>query len=230
MKKIGMLISTFFLVSLFALTFSTIVQYEPTAEQMNPESRVRIFESPINIYNNDDLNSTSSSGNGTAGFPWIIENKSIDIGGASDEGILISGTTDYFILRNCTILNGGSSSDGIKLLGVINGIIRNNTIKNSSTGINIQNCLAVQLSDNIIQNITQGPGIYLVRSNDTLISDNKISNTKHGMYIYQTRNNRLFHNVITETNNNGIYLATTQNSNNYTISYNTITNCDVGIP
>ena len=134
MKKKNLLIITFVLVSIFAVTSANVVQDEPTTVLPNPETNVRIFDSPINIYDNDDLNATASSGNGTAGNPWIIENKSIDVGGATDDGILITMTTDYFILQNCTILNVGSSgSAGIKLLNVLNGIIRNNTIQ-STTG------------------------------------------------------------------------------------------------
>ncbi len=213
------------------VTFSSVVPNKATTVQMNPEANVRISDSIIKIYDNDDLNATASSGNGTAGNPWIIENRSIDVGGAPDDGILISGTTDYFIVQNCTIVNAGSGRDGIKLLSVMNGIIRNNTLKSSTTGngFNIQNCRGLQIYDNIIQNMTQGEGIYLVNTNETSISENKITNTQYGLYISQSHNNRLFHNVIRDITSAGINFYTLSNFNNCTLQYNVISNCSIGI-
>ena len=65
-------------------------------------------------------------GNGSWNDPYIIENVTIDALG-SGCGILIENSSDYFIIRNCTISNG---SIGIKIEKAKNAKITNNKIKN----------------------------------------------------------------------------------------------------
>lgn len=55
----------------------------------------------ISITSNADFTKYASKGNGSATNPWIIEKYNIN--GINRSCISISGTTDYFIVRNCTV-------------------------------------------------------------------------------------------------------------------------------
>ena len=73
--------------------------------------------SPFNITSNADFSLYSNgSGNGAKDTPWIIENYMIDGSGTGKHGILIANTTDYFILRNCSITNVDGSYEGLYLM------------------------------------------------------------------------------------------------------------------
>jgi len=96
----------------------------------------------ISIDNNwTTTNSTYDwcNGAGTVGDPYIIENMTID---AQNSGscILIENSIDYFIIRNCTLIDGGESSlnSGIFLNNVQNGLILNNTCYDARCGIVVQ--------------------------------------------------------------------------------------------
>jgi parallel beta-helix repeat protein len=76
-----------------------------------------VYETNIYINGNAGFAAYASSGDGSAGNPWVIKDKwmnptSVEI------GIYIAGTTDHFILRNCNVTGG---TCGITLTSVSNG-------------------------------------------------------------------------------------------------------------
>lgn len=86
----------------------------------------------IRISSNADFPKYNFPGNGSQANPWIIENWYINAYGGN--GIYISDTTDYFIIRNSTVFNG---INGFYLKNVVNGKIINNTARQNAFGFNI---------------------------------------------------------------------------------------------
>ncbi|MBI5001449.1 MAG: right-handed parallel beta-helix repeat-containing protein [Euryarchaeota archaeon] len=97
--------------------------------------------SPIHINSNADFNIAHNvtSGNGTKGNPWIIENLNLS-GFVVGSCFYIGNTTEYFKIRNCSFHDASGlsawwetgypsgSGRGLVLYNVQNGIIENNYI------------------------------------------------------------------------------------------------------
>ena len=120
------------------------------------------------------------SGSGIWGNPYIIENViNYDTGKTGGGSVVASITIEKsdkpFIIRNCTLLN---SSTGIQLYGVKNGTLINNT-----------------LSGNI-------NGIRLYHSENNTIRENTLNDNAHGIYssvsnsILRLINNTIFYNDV----------------------------------
>ncbi|MDD1776168.1 MAG: S8 family serine peptidase [Candidatus Methanomethylicus sp.] len=79
-----------------------------------------------------------SSGNGTVSNPYIIANWSIDA--SAHDGILITNSTSYFIIRNCTVMNGADGGySGISFVNVMKGIVEGSTLEGNANGIRLVN-------------------------------------------------------------------------------------------
>ena len=107
---------------------------------------------PIDISSNANFITTASSeswqGNGSINNPFIIENYYINVTTNTD-GIVISNTDLYFIIRNVELnASYSSTNEGIRLLGVKHGTLFNNSIHYFTNGIN----LGIQSSFNDIMN------------------------------------------------------------------------------
>ena len=155
------------------------------------------------------------NGAGTVGDPYIIENVTID---AQNSGscILIQNSIDYFIIRNCTLIDGGESSldSGIKLDNVQNGLIQNNTCYDARCGI------VVESSSNIIvrENINYGSslvGIYMNSGSNNDAINNKITGSMRGLSIYSASNMNFSQNVMENTGISLYYNAESQLTTNY---------------
>ncbi|MHA1893508.1 MAG: hypothetical protein ACTSX4_03290 [Candidatus Helarchaeota archaeon] len=105
MVKIKTLILCSFILLTLLLPLITLIQPELSLIS-NPRFKLKIkINPPISINGNGELNNTADSGYGNITHPYIIENKTINGGGAT--GILIKNTDSFFIIRNCTIYNMG---------------------------------------------------------------------------------------------------------------------------
>ena len=171
------------------------------------------------ILGNSGLAAAASSGNGTAEYPYIIENETIDffemvclmwILSGPRIGILVRNTTKHFIIRNCDIdntiycRNQHNAFYGVWLDNVANASLINNSVKNSDPSINMYT------------------GVLLSNSSNINLSNNVISNQMIGIYSYYSNYNQLIENTV-NTNFNGLYFDT---SSNNTISNNTVNaNC-----
>ena len=153
------------------------------------------------------------SGNGSLINPYVIENITIDAGGANS-GILIEDSNNkFFTIRNCTLINAGGILDGnggIKLMKTTNGTLINNKCLNNMK-------FGIMLEDG---------------SNYNLIQDNYIFNNTHGgIALYQSFYNTISNNNITDSGSsylpNGMYISS--NSEFNTISNNRIIDQEVGI-
>ena len=84
----------------------------------------------------------SSSGDGSKFNPYLIEYKTISICSKNQIGVLINGTSQFFILQNITVVQCKSNVDldtaGFYLFNVSNGLIRNcnGTLLNYSFELN----------------------------------------------------------------------------------------------
>jgi parallel beta-helix repeat protein len=156
-----------------------------------------------------------TSGSGTVGDPYIIENYIINSSAAF--GIDIRNTTAYFIIRNCVIENGitspGAGYMGIRLSTVVNGRVENCVSRNNNYGI----ALYYESENNVITNNTfensYWYGIRLENSHNNLISNNLIKNFSSsywGIATWKDKNNILDNNTI-ENVGGGIYLYDTEN-------------------
>jgi parallel beta-helix repeat protein len=164
----------------------------------------RASDLPILVSGDGGLAAASSSGNGTAANPYIIENKIIDAGGT---GSAIQNTNAHFTIRNCTVFNSVSAFNndegGIKLYNVMNANVSGNNASNNN-----------------------GNGIYVYGSNNT-ISGNIADNNADGIYMADGSNNTVSGNTASANTRFGIFLMT--ESQNNTISGNTASNNKAGI-
>ncbi|MGV9206354.1 MAG: right-handed parallel beta-helix repeat-containing protein [Promethearchaeia archaeon] len=174
------------------------------------------------------------TGNGTESDPYIIEN--LTISDTVKDGIFISNTKEYFIIRNVTVFNSSDTEyeAGIRLLNCSNGIITNNNLSNNNNfGINLIQSTNINVSNNIV-NKNSNMGIYLHTSSDNkilsneanengergisayqsdeiTIKDNTVKKNRYGMLILASDDNEILSNTI-ESNKWGIYLKKSDNN------------------
>ena len=172
-------------------------------------------------------------GLGTWSDPYIIENVTIDAGGLGS-GILISNSSAYFIIRNCTLYNSGSGAydGGIKLSNTDNGQIINNNCSNNRIGIFLDYSSNNNITGNIMIHCTEiYNGIYLFRDcTYNKILENIINNSDHGIIIGSPGAPPCDHNDIIENNiNNTIRGVLVSDSGHINIIENTINHAFTGI-
>ena len=113
------------------------------------------------ISNDAQLQAASTGGDGSQGDPYEIKDLEIDT--TDMYALVISGTTSYFEVLNCTL----TGNYGLYIGNVPDStaIIRNNTIKD---------CIY--------------SGIHLYLSDYTLVEDNILINNNRGIYNYRSTN------------------------------------------
>ncbi len=220
------MISAFFLVisSAFSANTSptvTIDPYQKNEPSINSGVQFWIFDNlTIHINNNWSLTESTypwCEGSGSWNDPYLIENITID-GMQVRPCIVIENTREYFLIRNCTLLNatcgcGSAIIAGINFNNVTNGSILDNRIysnnfgvwgnsssnitisgnsirSNTKEGICLKNCLNIKVRDNLIQD-NKGNGIYLSSSSQNIINDLNIihRNKLYGIYLTEGSNN-----------------------------------------
>ncbi len=141
---------------------------------------------PIVISSDEEFTADNgvTGGTGTAEDPYIIEGWEMDAGGGV--GILITGTTKYFVIRNCTIYNG---VDGIRLRNLQNGVVHNCTIKDLNRGIFVQNVTNLNVTESTIRD--DEIGIYIAESSAVLIHNNTIRDDDVGLELHEAHNNTI---------------------------------------
>ena len=100
--------------NVFLLALLILSQILPWSCQIKPQSTLLGNTQPelqilngvtLSINGDPALDAAASSGNGSAGNPYIIQDRIINASGAGTHGIYIRNTNAYFILRNCTVTN-----------------------------------------------------------------------------------------------------------------------------
>ena len=266
-KKNKILTFSLVLLIIFSLSILNTRIYN-TQERENEEQGTKVEESTklnlpkssdfwpncprIHIYN-DNWSATDldwiQNRTGTYDDPHIIENMTIT-GDGTGKGIFIDNSSDYFIVRNCSIHN---FKYGIMLQDTANGtIIQNNCSNNADRGIRLinfcrnntivnntatDNLIGIELYSNcdnntILGNIACGPSqgyeIYLQNGcdNNTIIG-NTINEGTYGLVLITNCNdNRIIGNIIRENSYIGIGVEDCQNNK---IKGNTINEGGYGI-
>ena len=160
-------------------------------------------ESPIRIDSNSDFIAYASSGNGTAGNPWIISGLDINGSGAGF-CIYVGNTTDYFVIQNCLLHHASTiypddyyrPNSGIVFNNVENGRIYNNTIQyNEWFGIYTFGACDNSIECNQVNN--NDYGIYVCEySNQNIIEYNNASNNVYsGIAVDQSEFNHVYRNT-----------------------------------
>ncbi len=223
-NKIVILLLIFTGMVVFLIQIQKSSQTHSTEKISQNQNKLDIMSETINqIYIDGNFSETAStygwcSGLGTAASPYIIQNLTID-GQNNNTCIYIKDIMDFFIIRNCTILN--SKNDGIYLYKVKNGTFYNNTIKNNlGDGLDLRNSDNISIRENVIHN-NSGRCISLDASVNNTIRNNTAYNDYFGIELWHSHNNNISNNVIHDNIGVGINL---QYSNNNMITRNLVYN------
>lgn len=207
------LLILFFLV-LFMISFLNLFQDTTSSTVVTSDSRIITKDLPFNINNNGDFVAYASTGDGSPGTPYIIENYFINLTSINDDGIEIINTDAYFILQNCTIINSPVNQYGIMLSNVRNGIIRNNTLKFDNQGIYISASRHNIFENNVAINSTnRGFSITGTSYNNTFIHNTAINTTNFGFFLATyCYNNSFIENTAIDTQGSGFYISSCNNN------------------
>ncbi|MFX0171848.1 MAG: BMP family ABC transporter substrate-binding protein [Candidatus Hodarchaeota archaeon] len=140
-----------------------------------------IITAPISISSNSDFSFFGFLGTGTSTSPYIIEG--FDITGSGNAIISISGTTDYFYIRDNYISGYGMANWGIRLSNVVNGKIERNIITSFiMDGISLFASIDNSISNNLILE-NNGFGISLGTGTiNTIVEHNDFLNNNPGSH------------------------------------------------
>ena len=129
--------------------------------------------SPIIIMGNSEFTYSNGvvSGSGTSTDPFVIEGWDITGGGAFSSGIVIAGTTAFFVIKN--VYAHSALFSGIVLLVSSNGKIQNCLSSSNTMGIWIQDSNNNQVLDCTVTN--NDIGVLITGSTICALSDTNIS-------------------------------------------------------
>ena len=173
---------------------------------------------PIEIISDDDFNSYSFPGNGSESNPFIIENYEIIT--SNGKGISITGTTKYFVIRNCYL---DAVDWGLYVYGVAEGTatIMNNILENNIYGMSLWHSTGYVVINNTCRYNTEY-GIQLDTSHESAVINNTCSfNNAYGVYQWNSTNSFFTNNICIDNQMRGIYL---QDTNSAVLTNNTCTN------
>lgn len=245
----------FWILITLSLTLSTkIIDYSISNSEYENEADLETSTVSGKIYVDGNsgwllLKSTGTcTGTGTHSNPYIIKDLEID-GGGSGSCIYIRFSDVYFKIENCTLYNsgGGWGDAAIKLIdSVSNGQVINNTIYDSFKGIYLWDSFNLNISRNSIF-YNDNSGIFLIDCHNILFSENDIISNGFGMFLRSSGSNDILENDISDNYQTGLAL-TEGSDNNFisgnvfdhdeikisvssrnVISWNTITNAQIGI-
>jgi parallel beta-helix repeat protein len=143
------------------------------------------YHEPISITNDAELAAIASNGTGATDDPYILEQWKIDA--TNTNGLYITGSTKYFIIRNCWIEGTSRNYYGIYLNQIANNTAHlvNNTCRNNLYGIYIRYSDSVTVFNNFCQNNYNS--IYLYHSSYSSITGNICSDNEGiGIYLHDS--------------------------------------------
>ncbi len=227
-----------------------VYQIEPQSTPLgNSLPELKILNGATLSINGDlALGAAASSGNRSAGNPYIIKNKIINASGAGTHGISIRNTNSYFVLRNCTVTNAYTPYNAVYFYNVTHARLENvnasnnhavaielnsralitlvGTIANNNYygGIDVWKCLIVNLTATTVNKNSYG--LVLEYSNYTTISGiTAIDNVQIGIFFQRSYSSS----ITGATSNHNNYGITLYSCNSSTIHGNTANNRYDGI-
>lgn len=167
-----------------------------------------------------------TSGDGSKGDPYIIDNAKIDRG-TSGSCIYIQNSQVYFEIKNCRCYNSGS---GIRLNNVGNATLSNNNCsENTGYGIVLESSNENVIKNNLIKD-NGNWGLHLNNYNDRnkIIGNEIINNFEYGIRLRESEHNLIHENHVAESSDYGIFILTNSFNNNIT-NNNASHNDNIGI-
>ncbi|KXB07397.1 hypothetical protein AKJ51_01505 [candidate division MSBL1 archaeon SCGC-AAA382A20] len=210
----------FLIFVLIAFLFIPLIPNNISEAKSIPSNPTYTLHAPIRINNNSDLQSESSSGNGTEGNPCIIEGYEIN-GTGVGYCLYIGNTTDYFTVNNSYFHNASGNTNtyfnnvGLYFYNVTNGTICNSMIKsNVNQGIRFTSSVNNTISSNNIDKNTVNGIVLLQQSDNNNIRNNNVSNggsdpSHSGLYVDSSDNNSINGNIFFKNQGMHIDLSTT---------------------
>ena len=165
---------------------------------------LKITDSPIEIWGNDELGSEADSGSGSENDPWIIADRTI-YGTGNDLGVWIENTDEYFILRNI-IFYGIDRETGILIRNVNNGRFENNQIYGGGDGIMIEDSHFNTFANNIVEDTTHHGFILQYSHNNTFLDNNLYNNPLGYRVEFDCHNNTFIGNIVSHSEYFGFFL------------------------
>ena len=155
---------------------STVVDAVQSATGFQPHP-------PISISGNDQftVDNGVTSGTGTSSDPYIIAGW--DISANKSNGLEISNTDAYFVIRDVYVHSGYDASgdqsaggyNGTLFKNVTNGLVETSTIYGNKFGVSVISSDSLAIRDNIIQNNSRG-AIEMDSSSNIEVGQNDVSN------------------------------------------------------
>lgn len=182
-----------------------------------------IFADPISITSDLELSAAASSGIGSSGDPYIIEN--LDINSIDFDGIYIYGTSSHFLIRNCTIIT--PNTYGIDIYNVATGTanVWNCSITAGISGIRVRNSNYPNIFNNTIDGCDTA-GLELSGCYSADLYNNTIFDNHFGIYVIACYHSNIYYNYVYDNADDGIQV---QDSDETVIQYNTCNNNVDGI-
>jgi len=189
LRRMKFLLSVIVLLILFSVKWNTHV-HSLSVDRTLSLKLATTAEGSIKITGNTELSSHKDSGSGTKEDPYVIENREISYSATStaDCGISITGTSEYFIIRNCIITELDLTVKGI-------GVYLNNVAPKTATLLNNSIDMA-------------GVGIWIFSSPAVNVSKNNIGSGNSGIIIGSSRSCVISENLIAQSGNVGISITT----------------------
>ncbi|UCE10189.1 MAG: right-handed parallel beta-helix repeat-containing protein [Candidatus Thorarchaeota archaeon] len=162
----------------------------------------------IQITSDEEFATTASSegwpGDGTAERPYVISG--LLLSDPSIQPLRIWNTQVHWVFNNNIVESGAVC--GIWVDNTINGVIRNNTVRNRHSGVILQNAQNLTVTENVIHGNTAN-GIEVLGSliNSTIIGNNIYDNADVGMYIPAAIDSTIVNNTVAENGGNGITIT-----------------------
>jgi parallel beta-helix repeat protein len=202
---------------LFCLILLSPIQYHILHTEIIPLGKVSsVFRGagdvPLEIDGNAQLNATATSGNGTLGWPFVIEGKVINASGSGKPAIFIRNTNAHFILRDCVVTTAGIDT-GVVLHNLSNAWVENITAFANYYGISLSYVNQSTITrSNISGNLYYG--VLLIESSWNNITWNKIFNNSYfGIYLQSSTKNEIRINTAKFNIQGGIVLDWFSNGN-----------------
>jgi len=166
---------------------------------------------PILITNDDELAEIASNGTGTENDPFIISGWNFNY---IEEAVFISGTTVYFVIKECLFKSNISyipDPTGIRLENIANETVKieNNIFQDNTFDITIVNSDGLKIFNNSMVNSLFS--LDLSDSNNNQILDNDFFKLKSMIHLYRTSNNLFCNNSFLGGEYSGISLYATNN-------------------
>ncbi|MBN2230763.1 MAG: right-handed parallel beta-helix repeat-containing protein [Candidatus Thorarchaeota archaeon] len=169
-----------------------------------PSYEKEIVTSAITVSGDSAFTGAGFTGTGTPGDPYILDGVAVTTSSGGN-GIYITGTTKHFIIQNCIVnLTAASSSYGIRFNDADNGTIYNCEIFGTGTGIYVDNCEDLNITQTDVHDCSS-EGIQVLGTPHVDLINNTIIDITgfRGIELFQTPNVTISGNMINRINYDG---------------------------